>query len=70
MLAYMAKKKTETEASKDGHKNQVVSIRPEPQMRDVIEQLAKKERRKLSPMILLLVEEALVARGLWPPSQS
>jgi hypothetical protein len=51
----------------DRHKYPVMSVRPPDPMRRVITELARGERRSLSQTILFLLEEALAARGLWPP---
>lgn len=52
----------------DRHKNPVASFRPKPPMRAVLQQLADDERRSVAQIIEILLEEAMTARGLWPPS--
>jgi hypothetical protein len=39
------------------------------QRRKLIEQLAKQEKRSLSSMVVVLVDEALAARGLQVPEE-
>lgn len=51
----------------DKHKYKVISLRPPTDMRDILTRLAREERRTMSQMILLLLEDALEAKGLWPP---
>lgn len=51
----------------DRHKNLVVAFRPGPELRAALLALATKDKRALSTMVEILVEEALAARGVWPP---
>lgn len=45
-----------------------VSIRPSDALREVLLKLARDERRPPAQMARILIEDALIARGLWPPS--
>ena len=48
-----------------------ITFRPASQVLiDVIAETARSERRSRNLMIQILLEEALAARGMWPPSQS
>jgi hypothetical protein len=68
MSATMTKKKPRPESpAPDRHKAAVISFRPPPAMRAVLESLAAKERRSLSQTIELLVEAELQRRGLYEP---
>jgi cytochrome c553 len=71
MPATMAKKRqtAETEGTPDRHKYPVLSARPTAEMRRVLQAYAKRERRSVSQVVLLLLERALAAEGLWPPAQ-
>lgn len=63
-------KKTPTDAAAstpDRHKNVIMSFRPETSLRDAIQSIADAERRSLSQVVEILVEEALRSRGKWPP---
>ena len=44
----------------------VVSFRPPQGLRSVLQAVADSERRSMSQMIEILLEEALKARGKWP----
>lgn len=63
------RKKRPAPAPADRHKGYQLPARVSPHMRDVLEAVARKERRKLAQMVVLLLEEALRARGDWsePP---
>lgn len=67
MIGVMGRKRSDraaegASASSDKHLNRSYSVRPPAPMRDEIEALAKLERRKISQMILILLEDALAAR--------
>ncbi len=68
MLAMAKRKKIDRDGANDRHANRMLGVRPSAEMREVIETLAAKERRKPTSMALLLIEDALIARGLWPAS--
>lgn len=72
MIDTMSRKKPKTadgsgDSGADRHRNEILSFRPEPSLADIIRRLANTERRKVSQMLLVLVEEALAARGLYTP---
>lgn len=67
MPAIMAKKKPKDEAA-DRHRHKVIGVRPPEDLRIVLEDLATKDRRPVATMCVILLEEALQARGLWPTS--
>jgi len=46
----------------------VMTFRPAAALRDAVHALAKAERRSASVTLEILVEEALAARGRWPPA--
>jgi hypothetical protein len=46
-----------------------IPTRVPPELRRVLEAEAAKERRKVAQMGLILLEEALTARGVWPPKE-
>jgi hypothetical protein len=48
----------------DRHKHRLVGLRLSGPMREAAEGLARRERRTLAAMCKLLVEEALIARGV------
>jgi hypothetical protein len=60
-------KKGPAKPKPDTHKEKVVSFRPPAAMRDILVELARKERRTIAQFMTLLVEDALAAKGLWPP---
>ena len=62
----MAKKKAEPEPTKDRHLRAIMSFRPGEELRSVVESLSASERRTVSSMLMILVEEALAGRNLWP----
>ena len=68
MLPLMAKKKPTQEGDVDRHKHAVLSLRPPPAIRAAVAQMARAERRSLAQAALILLEEALAARGLFPPA--
>lgn len=49
--------------------NRTMGFRATPELRAVIEALARKERRRPASLLQILVEDALTARGLWPPPE-
>jgi hypothetical protein len=65
MSLTMAKKKKA--ADDDRHKYTVVSFRPRTVIKDIVQARADHERRSLARMVEILLEEALIARGLWTP---
>jgi hypothetical protein len=58
----MAKKKPT-----DRHKKTLVPLRVTPEMREVLQRYADRERRSLAQATALLVEEILTQKRLWPP---
>lgn len=73
-MATMAKKRPTAEQPSipetppgDRHKYPLVSVRPTPALADVLKRLAQEERRSVSQIVVLLLEEALKAKKLWPP---
>lgn len=54
-------------ANGDRHRHPLVSFRPDHGIRHALQRLADQQRRSLSQMAVLLLEEALAAKGLWPP---
>lgn len=64
MIAYMAKK----QPSSDRHLVKAIAVRPPQDVRDAIQAEADRERRSLSQMALILIEEALQARQRLPKS--
>ena len=55
-------------AADDRHKQTVMTFRPAAALRDAVQALALAERRSASVLLEILVEEALAARGKWPPA--
>lgn len=49
----------------DRHKYPIMSVRAPDELANVLRQVADEERRSISQMITILVEEALVVRGRW-----
>jgi hypothetical protein len=47
----------------------IVQVRCSAAFYSAIEQLATKDHRRITQMSLMLIEEALTARGLWAPGQ-
>jgi hypothetical protein len=62
------KKPAKTEPAPDRHLQKVVSFRPPAELRAVLLDLARKERRTVAMVVQLMMEEALAAKGLWPPA--
>jgi hypothetical protein len=66
----MAKKRPKPKAAAaDRHLFTVVTFRPATTLRAAVETLAQAERRSLGLMVEILLEEALAARGHWPPAK-
>ncbi len=66
IMSVMAKKKPATEKTEEVRQ---IIYRPDSQeIVDAIEGQAKKDRRSRNLMIQILLEEALRARGAWPPA--
>lgn len=51
----------------DRHKNPAIGYRPNAATRAILEDLAGREKRGVSNLVDVLVEEALRSRGLLPP---
>lgn len=66
-LAMAKRPSKDAETPKDAHRYALVSFRPPSALRETLQQLADEQRRSLSQICLLLVEEALTSKGLWPP---
>lgn len=66
------KKKKPLNATADRHKGYQLPTRVDSHMRSLLEKVAKPERRKVAQMVIILLEEALRARGAWvdPPPVS
>lgn len=62
----MATKKTKRAS---GHLNRLVGVRLTDRVVKAAEAYAKREKRKLSPMCAILIEEALIARGGLVPEE-
>ena len=67
-MLFMAKKRTAEpiDATPDRHKSTVVSFRPDATLRGVLQSEADKQRRSVAQLVVLLLEQALKANGLWP----
>jgi len=61
------KKPMTSTASKSRHKGWQLPARVGQKMKAALKDFASKERRSVSQAITILLEEALAARGLWPP---
>lgn len=48
----------------------MIGVRPDDKLRASLEKCARGERRELSPMCIILLEEALAARGLYQRDDS
>lgn len=46
-----------------------IALYPSDELADAVRALADTERRTVSQMAAVLLEEALDARGLWPPKK-
>jgi hypothetical protein len=60
---------TEKPKPANRHKGIQIPTRVPPEMYGVIEKLAERETRKVAQMGLVLIREALEARGEWPPPE-
>lgn len=70
-MPVMARKRThqlDADAGADRHKNTVVSFRPEHALRAALQAVASAQRRSVAQVVVLLLEKALEADGLWPPA--
>jgi hypothetical protein len=56
------------QAAAERYRHPLLSLRPSAALRAAVQRLAGLERRSTSQMLVLLAEEALGARGLWPPA--
>jgi len=64
----MAKKKPVPPPEPDNHKGVQRNLRIiDPRLLDAVDEAADGERRSRNLMLNILIEEALKARGLWPP---
>ena len=71
-MPLMARKRThqpDADAGADRHKNTVVSFRPEAALRAALQAVAAEQRRSVAQVVVLLLEKALAADGLWPPAE-
>jgi hypothetical protein len=76
MTATMAKKKTKADAktetdpvidaAADRHRHRLIGLRLPASVRAVVKKLADKERRSVSQMCAILIEDGLRGRDLWP----
>ncbi len=55
-----------TEPAKRGYQ---LPTRVDDDMRAALEKVAREDRRKVGPMVVILLEEALKARGEWPEQE-
>jgi hypothetical protein len=53
----------------DRHRGWQLPTRVGEPLRKVLETLAREQRRSVAQMSMILLEEALAARGLWPPAE-
>lgn len=65
-MPVMAKKKKTT----DRHKGEALTLRLDPALKEVLRLHAIADRRSMTQAAIILLEEALEARGLWPPGES
>jgi hypothetical protein len=63
MQTMARKKKVESGVDSSGHKHRLVGLRLEESVRDKVKALAVAERRSLAMMCVILIEEAMKARG-------
>lgn len=71
-MPLMARKRThepESDPKADRHKSTVVSFRPEQVVRAVLQGVAESQRRSVAQVVVLLLEKALEADGLWPTAK-
>lgn len=66
MLATMPKKKATDPPEPP---TQTVSFRVDADMLAILDRTSEENRHTRSVTVLILVEEALAARGLWPPKK-
>jgi hypothetical protein len=57
-------------ATASKHKGRQLPARVDKPMWDTLERLAKGEDRKVAQMVVVLLKEALTARGKWPPANA
>lgn len=64
------KKKKPVNATASKHKGYQLPARVDDHMKETLRRVAKKDRRKVGPMVAILLEEAIKARGEWtdPPT--
>jgi hypothetical protein len=53
----------------DGHSGHLLPARVPDCLWDALKKIANAERRSVAQMTLILLEEALTRRGMWPPPQ-
>jgi hypothetical protein len=63
------KGKDVTTTAPDRHRGRQLPTRIGESLNAVLEAEAKKERRSVAQMGLILLEEALTTRGVWPPKE-
>lgn len=61
------KPKKKMNATADRHKGFQLPSRVSAEMRDALKAYADQERRSVSQVVVLLLEEALATKGFWPP---
>ena len=66
------KKKKPVNATASKHKGYQLPARVDDHLKGLLQRVAKKDRRKVGPMVAILLEEAIKARGEWddPPDAS
>jgi hypothetical protein len=69
MSVLMAKKKPTADGSRNPLRPQIALRLPD-EVRVVVEALADREHRAMANLCAVLVQEALVTRGLWPPADT
>jgi hypothetical protein len=52
----------------DRHKNKLLGVRVTLEMEAVLRAYADRERRSVSQLAAILLEEVLTEKGLWPPA--
>jgi hypothetical protein len=50
-------------------KGRMLPARVTDEMNEVLERIANRERRKVAQLVVILLEDALAARGEWPPKE-
>jgi hypothetical protein len=64
----MAKKRPKPAPGTDRHKNAVIAFRPDEPLREALRRAADADQRSMAHIVEILVQEALTARGEWPPA--